>query len=298
MTDNYSKWDKSIFICKWVLTGALAVFLVVISIFRLVHGDNQLGEFMLYFFTVWFCVHTVFFRQVDRFLKRGVGKVLRVIMNVFMLIFVGVLVFLIIACHGDDVDCSEKYVIVLGAPIYKERTSDILAARITLAHEFMVKDQDCVAVVTGGNSLTDKYKDVLAEISGEMGNETLSDEESEAVSDFTSEAVVMGVVLQSWKDEPIAEERIFYETKAKNTVDNFKNSVKILQEECGYDGSEPVVIITNNFHSYRVRGYAKMAGLTNFKVLVCHQSIPDSVVWYIREVPSTVLFWAQMLFSK
>lgn len=117
------------------------------------------------------------------------------------------------------------YIIVLGAQVRENRPSVVLKYRLDAAIDYLNKNPDTVCIVSGGQG----------------GNEPFS------------EAKVMAEYLL---DKGIEENRILIEDKSTNTVENIKNSKRLLEEP--YNG---VGIVTNNFHMFRAVQIAKKQGL-------------------------------------
>ena len=117
------------------------------------------------------------------------------------------------------------YIIVLGAQVRENGPSSVLKYRLDKAVEYLNENPDTVCIVSGGQG----------------SNEPCP------------EAEAMSVYLI---DKGIAEERIIIEDKSLSTVENIRNSKKLMNNP---DGS--VGIVTNNFHVYRAVRMAKAQGL-------------------------------------
>lgn len=117
-------------------------------------------------------------------------------------------------------------VVVLGCKIINKRPSLTLKGRLDAAYEYLDKNEDAVAIVSGGQGW---------------------DEE-------TSEASVMKKYLV---DRGIEECRIFMEEKAINTDENIKFSGDIIKEN---NLPQTMYIVTDTFHSYRGFLFAEKNG--------------------------------------
>ncbi|MBE7057712.1 MAG: YdcF family protein [Ruminococcaceae bacterium] len=121
---------------------------------------------------------------------------------------------------------SAGTVVVLGCKIINKRPSLTLKGRLDAAYEYLDKNKDTVAIVSGGQGW---------------------DEE-------TSEASVMKKYLV---DKGIEEHRIIMEEKAVNTDENIKFSGEIIKEN---NLPETMYIVTDTFHSYRGYLFAEKNG--------------------------------------
>jgi len=250
------KTDKLI---KYI-RAATCILLLLVSFHTVFHAVHHFGEFILYVLTVLCCVafqqryYPILVKQ-----RHKSSDTLCRVCSALLIILMGGAILLNSACYSDTVDYREKYCIVLGAPLSIGNVSKILTERSELAADFLTKDQEAVAVLTGGNS---PY--------GFMGKE---------VESITTEGAYMAMVLTAKGIDP---DRLYLEDRAVDTVSNFQNTMKVL-ESIGYSQDDVIVIITSLFHSYRVRYYAKKAGLVNFKVLTSYSPFIDVLPWYFRE---------------
>ena len=70
-------------------------------------------------------------------------------------------------------------------------------------------------------------------------------------------------------DRGVPDDHIYLEDKAKTTIENFKNTAKMI------DPATPIVLVTSDYHMDRAVKTAKKAGFTN-----------------IRRLPAPSEFWA------
>lgn len=143
-------------------------------------------------------------------------------------------------CHPKLADGSEnpEYVILLGGGITKDaELTDSVKRRVAAAVEYLKAHPDAVCVVTGG-------KGVFAPC---------------------PESDVLKPAVESFG---IAENRVLAENQAKDTIQNFQFSAKILSEYSGRPVEEilaaPVAIVTNDFHLARAERLAERMGFSNF----------------------------------
>lgn len=122
----------------------------------------------------------------------------------------------------DNVTYNEEYVIVLGAGLHGSEPSQALKNRLDTTVEYMNKNKNAKAIVSGG----------------------------QGKGESISEAEAMERYLTS---RGIAPERVFKEDTAKNTYENLALSKPYIDGSC--------VIITNNFHIARALQMAKINGI-------------------------------------
>ena len=81
-------------------------------------------------------------------------------------------------------------------------------------------------------------------------------------------------------DHGIADERILKEDRSTSTMENFRFSKEILVRQPGFQNSQRVAVITNDFHLFRSKILARRNGLIPV-------GIPSPTPWYI--VPNVYL---------
>ena len=118
-----------------------------------------------------------------------------------------------------------EYLIVLGAQIRERGPSVVLQYRLDTACAYLENNPDTVCIVSGGQG----------------SNEPCS--EAEGMQRYLLE-------------KGIPAERIVMETKSRNTLENIRNSMDMLDPE-----TDRVGIVTNNFHLYRGCAIARKAGI-------------------------------------
>ena len=143
------------------------------------------------------------------------------------ILFVAVLSGIILSDVRGDVDAPCDYVIVLGAGIRGETPSRTLADRLERTLEYMNKNPDCVAIVSGGQG------------------------EDEDIT----EALAMERYLIS---HGVQKDRIIKEEKSRNTHENMIYSREIIEEL----GGGKVAVISSDYHIYRARSLAENTGMT------------------------------------
>ncbi len=165
------------------------------------------------------------------------GTMLRIVSCAICLLFV-MLSFAIIIT-GATYDKQEvNSVCVLGLSIERDEVSTDLAYRLDRAIEYNDENPGALYIATGGNSDDPYY----------------------------SEAEYMVRYLRE-KGFDVPDDKLIAETKAKTTVENFKYTAEIV------DKTEPLAVITNNYHMFRATKIAKKEGYTAI-VKVPAKSVP------------------------
>ncbi len=154
------------------------------------------------------------------------------------------------------------YLVVLGAQVRGERISRALKRRLDCAAEYMQRNPETKAILSGGQG------------------------KGEAVS----EAEAMERYLQ---EKGIAKERLIPEAASTSTWENLENSRKLLP-----DPSREVGIVTNNFHVYRAVLTAKEAGYEKPKGLSADSAKILLPNYLTREFFACFKFWIQKMHKR
>lgn len=150
--------------------------------------------------------------------------------------------------------------VVLGAQVKPWGPSSILWGRINAADEYLKANPNTTAVLTGGQG------------------------EDEPVSEAES-------MYTSLIEKGIDSDRLYKEDKATNTTENFKYSLKIIDEN---NLNQDLAIVTDGFHQLRARIIAKQLGLKqNVGAVNADTSLRYIPIFAVREwfaLPYQVLF--------
>jgi len=167
--------------------------------------------------------------RADRLKRILVRAILAGVIFVFVgTVFVISLTLFVFAYGRNDTALfDEDAVIVLGAAVWGENVSAVLADRLNKAIEYHLQNPDAVIVVAGG-----------------QGGGSIT--EAEAMRRFLV-------------DRGVPNELIFKENRSTNTYENIKFSKEILDALFGEDYR--VVIITNDFHAFRSVSIARRQGI-------------------------------------
>ena len=158
--------------------------------------------------------------------------------------------------RNDTVDFTEDAAIVLGAAVWGEQVSALLANRLRRAVYFHEQNPYAYIVVSGGQ--------------GE-GDIT----EAEAMRRFLTE-------------RGVPDELIIKEDRSTNTYENIKFSKQLLDEL--FEHEYRVVIITNDFHIYRSVAMARRQGMeaTHLNAPIRRQYMPWN---FTRESAGVLRLW-------
>lgn len=132
-----------------------------------------------------------------------------------------------------------KHAIVLGLALENGKPAPDLLARLDKAEQYLWGNPETTLILTGGNP----------DASGK------------------TEAAVMREILA---ERGAAEDRMVLEDKAETTKENFRNTLLLA------DPTEPVVLITSNYHMDRAVQTAKNAGFRE----ILRLPAPSSVIEY------------------
>jgi uncharacterized SAM-binding protein YcdF (DUF218 family) len=196
------------------------------------------------------------FDAINRYFSRGIGRVVKWLLIVGVLVGVGVSMFIYVYGTEDNVTYKEDALIVLGGGVRGERILLPLQLRLDAAIAYLGKNPDAVIVVSGGKGF------------------------GEAVS----EAYAMKQYLLQ---HDIPEAQILKEDRSTSTSENFKFSKKMLDGKlaAGYS----VGYVTNDFHVFRSMQLAKLVGLepTHLHAPIPWYTIPNN---YVREILALMKF--------
>ncbi len=224
----------------WLILAVL--FNIYFVAMRICSPETLLGSFFS-FSSVWFwfsVICLVIFCLRKQHLWKKSPRAFKIV--VFSVFGVGILIACVnlwFICHPKLADGSEnpEYVILLGGGITKDaELTDSVKRRVAVAADYLKENPDAVCVVTGG-------KGVFAPC---------------------PESDVLKPALESLG---IEENRVIAENQAKDTIQNFQFSVKILSEYSGRSVEEilaaPITVITNDFHLARAERLARRMGFLN-----------------------------------
>lgn len=180
--------------------------------------------------------------------------VLKVRQGVIALSLIGLISFMvvegaIISNSQPDSVVEVDYLIILGAGLNGEQLSWTLRERMQKGLYYLERFPKAKVVLSGG----------------------------QGPGENISEAEGMRRYLV---DQGIPDERILKEDRSTSTMENFRFSKEILVQQGGFQDSERVAVITNDFHLFRSKILARRNGLIPI-------GIPSPTPWYL--VPNVYL---------
>ncbi|WP_308689959.1 YdcF family protein [uncultured Treponema sp.] len=262
----------------FVLISALSFFYFVAM--QIASPGTFLGTF--FSFSVVWLLCAVFFAVLAVLQKKKLLRTIFFKIKRNVKIFLGVFVFLCAVICGVNLfficnprlsDGKEKvqYVILLGGGITKDAELTLsVQNRVRVAGEYLKKQPQAISVVTGGK--------------GRFAPCPESD--------------VLKPALESYG---IEEKRVLAENMAKDTIENFLFSVKILSEHENKTVQEilnaPVAVVTSDFHLARAERLAKRIGFTDVYGVASKTPALFVLNSYSREICSYIKLNLRILFT-
>lgn len=198
-------------------------------------------------------------KALQKLWKRKVGRMLIAVVS--GVLFVLLALFVTASCimlHAAAKKPEEQAtVIVLGAAVYGDRPSRMLAARLNTAAKYLEANPDSACIVSGGQGNDEEY----------------------------AEAQVMYDYLVEKGVDP---SRIYQEDRSTNTEENIRYSREIIAQ----NGLNPhVVIATQEFHQYRAQTLAKKQGLNEVGPATCRTPWHLLECYWVREFAAVCRLW-------
>ena len=262
----------------FVLISALSFFYFVAM--QIASPGTFFGTF--FSFSVVWLLCAVFFAVLAVLQKKKLLRTIFFKIKRNVKIFLGVFVFLcavicgvtlFFICNPRLSDGKEKvqYVILLGGGITKDAELTLsVQNRVRVAGEYLKKQPQAISVVTGGK--------------GRFAPCPESD--------------VLKPTLESYGIEG---KRVLAENMAKDTIENFLFSVKILSEHENKTVQEilnaPVAVVTSDFHLARAERLAKRIGFTDVYGVASKTPALFVLNSYSREICSYIKLNLRILFT-
>lgn len=183
----------------------------------------------------------LFYSRTGKGLRRAFAVVYA--LGCAVLIVTGTLMFR--AAHAKT-DKPADALIVLGAALHGEKVTWVLSNRLDTAAEYLIANPECLCVTSGGQG----------------PGESLP--EGEAMKNYLIR-------------KGVSADRIYAETAASSTKENFSFSAALLRDALGDDAFSALSLafVTNDFHVYR-------AGKTAVSLGLSASGVPAPDVWYLR----------------
>ena len=153
----------------------------------------------------------------------------------------------------DHIQGEPQVMVILGCQVKNDGPSQLLRDRLDEALSYLDDHPDLTVVVSGGQGPDEPST------------------EAKAMADYLME-------------EGVEEDQILLEDQSHNTVQNFRYTAQLLEEQ-GYDlENTQVLVVSNGFHLTRARMLAERTGFEEVSTLAAPSShLPSRLKMYIRE---------------
>lgn len=153
----------------------------------------------------------------------------------------------------DHIQGEPQVMVILGCQVKNDGPSQLLRDRLDEALSYLDDHPDLTVVVSGGQGPDEPST------------------EARAMADYLME-------------EGVEEDQILLEDQSHNTVQNFRYTAQLLEEQ-GYDlENTQVLVVSNGFHLTRARMLAERTGFEEVSTLAAPSShLPSRLKMYIRE---------------
>lgn len=223
----------------------IMLFLLFVNVFFLgiVNLGNIVGVVLCTLGFSIFAFNDKFSTIIDTITENSVGKVIISIVSILIIfcILLAIVISGIMVYKMNNYPSEPSNIIVLGCKVKGTKPSLMLKRRLDTAYEYLIKNEDVVAIMSGGKG----------------------DDEQ------ISEAQCMKEYLVN---KGISESRIIMEDKSTSTYENFKYSKQILQEN--NLPTDTITVVTDGYHQLRASMIAKKL---EFKT----NSISAYTSWYL-----------------
>lgn len=153
----------------------------------------------------------------------------------------------------DHIQGEPQVMVILGCQVKNDGPSQLLRDRLDEALSYLDDHPDLTVVVSGGQGPDEPST------------------EARAMADYLME-------------EGVEEDQILLEDQSHNTVQNFRYTAQLLEEQ-GYDlENTQVLVVSNGFHLTRARMLAERTGFEEISTLAAPSShLPSRLKMYVRE---------------
>lgn len=153
----------------------------------------------------------------------------------------------------DHIQGEPQVMVILGCQVKNDGPSQLLRDRLDEALTYLDDHPDLTVVVSGGQGPDEPST------------------EARAMADYLME-------------EGVEEDQILLEDQSHNTVQNFRYTAQLLEEQ-GYDlENTQVLVVSNGFHLTRARMLAERTGFEEISTLAAPSShLPSRLKMYVRE---------------
>lgn len=244
---------------KIIIVWVLAVLFLGDSILRSLRSNFNFGLLLVYFITAGLWVYALFHKPIDSFCATGAGRVLKILFFCGVGVLAALVAFVVVSGYARQPLGNERAIIVLGAGLRKDTPSDLLRRRLDAAYEAWLREPEALLVVTGGQG-----KD---------------------------ETIPEGVAMARYLEQKgVPKEQLVVEDKSTSTEENLLFARQLLQER-GVDAAQPVAVVSNAFHCYRARGYARLVGFEQVSSVPASIGVNSILPCYLREAFAVLYYW-------
>ena len=189
---------------------------------------------------------------------KGIPRIIAGLLIVVLIFILGTGCAILLGSKGKE--GSFSYLIVLGTRVDGTEPSPMLQDRIDAAAEYLTAHPDVVAVLTG----------------------------YQADGAAVSEAQCMYDALTA---RGIAPQRLRIEDNATSTNENFRYSLRLLNEELG-SVPETVGVLSSEFHLLRAGMLAKHYGIHAITIPAKTTDFSEFITYFVREI---FVFWYEIV---
>ena len=241
-----------------VLLTAAGVLLLLDTAVMTVLSNFSFGIILTVLLGAVLAAWGIWFDKINEKTCRGVLRAIKYVAAAGIVFTVGMCCFIAVYGNTDTADGTENIIMVLGCSVKGTEPTQPLKERLDKA------------ITAYGNT---KNPNTYIVVSGGQGaQEDIS--EADAMEKYLAERGIDSSV-------------IIKEDKSTSTSENYKFSKAILDERFG---DYKMSVITNDFHIYRSKQLAKLAGLD---VTTLHAKTPlsSAPMAYLREVAAIFKMW-------
>lgn len=152
---------------------------------------------------------------------------------------------------------TEKVMLVLGAPVLDGRPSGNLLSRADKAAEYIIAHPETEVILSGGKP----------------------NPRTEAQA-----------LLVRMREKGAPTDHIRLEERSASTKENFEFSRPLLTA-LGCSSREPLIVVTNNFHFFRMRYSAQKFGYENLRFLPAPTPIQNAPICFFSDALLTIQYW-------
>ncbi len=244
---------------KFIIVLLFAILFLIDSIFRVIRSNFNLGALMMYGITALLWIYVFFGKQIDAFCAHGAGWWLRLAFLCGCGVLALLMGFVAVSGFSHPATHKEDAVVVLGAAVYGQRVSGLLARRLDAAYEYHLQNPKAWIVVTGGQGPGEDIPEAMA-------------------------------MKRYLVEKGVPADQIIEESASTSTEENFRFARTLLLEH-GMPPDAPIAYATNAFHCYRAGKYALLAGFADANAVPASIGFSSILPCYMREALAVLYYW-------